>query len=151
MTSLSIATELPTLGIDLGEKEEIWDVVRRRANLSRDIIPIRFRNMKNWFKMHNAIQWRCYKSHFPAVQAATSSVLSDTKRMRSEASVVSGEEKAAFKRHVKEEKWWRTGLEVFAESRFVRSISCNRKMRSSPIILPEAAYLNNWRNQIRTN
>ena len=41
---------------------------------------------------------------FPAVQAATSSMLPDTKRMRSEASVVLAEEKAAFKRRVKEEK-----------------------------------------------
>ena len=44
------------------------------------------------------------QSQFPAVKAATSSVLPDTKRMRSEASVVLAEEKAAFKRRVKEEK-----------------------------------------------
>ena len=47
--------------------------------------------MKNWFEMHNAIQRRCYTSEVPAVQAATSSVFSDTKQMRCEASVVAVE------------------------------------------------------------
>ena len=80
--------------------------------MSRDIIPIKFRNMKNWFKMHNAIQRRCYTGQVPAVQAATSSVFSDTKWVRCEASVVEVEEKAVFKPHVKEEKRGRTSSEV---------------------------------------
>ena len=54
--------------------------------------------------MHDVIQRRCYTGQVPAVQAATSSVLSDTKRMPCEASVVVTEEKKAVKVQIKEEK-----------------------------------------------
>jgi hypothetical protein len=75
-----------------------------RGHHTNKVYCLLFRNMKNWFKMHDAIQRRCYTSQVPAVQAATSSMLSDTKRMRCEASVVATEEKKAVKRQVKEEK-----------------------------------------------
>ena len=91
----------------LQRKRGNCDVVWRRAKLSRDTIPIKFRNMKNWFKTYNAIQRRGYTSEIPAVQAVPSSVLPNTKRMRCEASSVvahSGRQRRRFSSYASKTK-----------------------------------------------
>ena len=85
-------------------------------------------------QMQNAIQRRCYTSQVPAVQAATSSVLADRCAAKHQQSQPN---KRLLSSDISKKK--SEGAPVrrkFAESRFVRSISCNEKMRPSPIIYP---------------
>jgi hypothetical protein len=69
-----------------------------REHHTNKVYCLLFRNMKNWFKMHEAIHGRFYTSQVPEVQAATSVMMSTTARVRSLDSELRKEEKNDLKR-----------------------------------------------------
>lgn len=74
-----------------------------REHHTNKVYFLLFRNMKNWFKRHDAIQRRFYTSQVPAAQAATSAMMSSTTRFRSLESELLKEEKSGLKRKAKDE------------------------------------------------